>query len=436
MDCKKSTLLLCHSKKAMKSRKLPKGFVLCGLNCLTFVYFPLVLPIVTCSSSDLDYRLQRVKNVLKEVPLIDGHNDLPWNIRKFLKNQLKDFHFAGDLRQVQPWSNSAWSHTDLRRLKEGMVSAQFWSAYAPCSSQHLDAVQLTLEQIDLIRRLVNLYPHQMSLVTTASGIEKTHKSGKIASLIGVEGGHAIGTSLSVLRMFYQLGARYLTLTHTCNTPWADCCKVDEPGKYPHIGGLSKFGKLVVQEMNRLGMIVDLSHVSVPTMLDALGSSKAPVIFSHSSAHAICNSSRNVPDHVLQRIAINGGLVMVAFYPHFVSCSGQATLHDVVAHINHIREVAGIDHVGIGAGYDGVNLVPKGLEDVSKYPHLLAALLESEKWSEEDIAKLAGKNLIRVFKEVEAVRDEMELLKVPPLDQSIPAEDIMGRSYCRYQGPRT
>ncbi|XP_058988303.1 dipeptidase 1-like isoform X2 [Musca domestica] len=420
----------------MKSRKLPKGFVLCGLNCLTFVYFPLVLPIVTCSSSDLDYRLQRVKNVLKEVPLIDGHNDLPWNIRKFLKNQLKDFHFAGDLRQVQPWSNSAWSHTDLRRLKEGMVSAQFWSAYAPCSSQHLDAVQLTLEQIDLIRRLVNLYPHQMSLVTTASGIEKTHKSGKIASLIGVEGGHAIGTSLSVLRMFYQLGARYLTLTHTCNTPWADCCKVDEPGKYPHIGGLSKFGKLVVQEMNRLGMIVDLSHVSVPTMLDALGSSKAPVIFSHSSAHAICNSSRNVPDHVLQRIAINGGLVMVAFYPHFVSCSGQATLHDVVAHINHIREVAGIDHVGIGAGYDGVNLVPKGLEDVSKYPHLLAALLESEKWSEEDIAKLAGKNLIRVFKEVEAVRDEMELLKVPPLDQSIPAEDIMGRSYCRYQGPRT
>ncbi|XP_075144782.1 dipeptidase 1 [Haematobia irritans] len=420
----------------MKSRKLPKGFVLCGLNCLTFVYFPLVLPIVVCSANDFDYRLQRVKNVLKEVPLIDGHNDLPWNIRKFLKNQLKDFHFAGDLRQVQPWSNSAWSHTDLRRLKEGMVSAQFWSAYAPCSSQHLDAVQLTLEQIDLIRRLVNLYPHQMSLVTSATGIEKTHKSGKIASLIGVEGGHAIGTSLSVLRMFYQLGARYLTLTHTCNTPWADCCKVDEPGKYPHIGGLSKFGKLVVQEMNRLGMIVDLSHVSVPTMLDALGSSKAPVIFSHSSAHAICNSSRNVPDHVLQRIAINGGLVMVAFYPHFVSCSGQATLHDVVAHINHIREVAGVDHVGIGAGYDGVNLVPKGLEDVSKYPHLFAALLESDKWSEDDIAKLAGKNLIRVFKEVEAVRDELELLKVPPVDQSIPPEDIMGRSYCRYQGPRT
>ncbi|KAH8363060.1 hypothetical protein KR084_004940 [Drosophila pseudotakahashii] len=437
----------------MKSRKLPKGFVLCGLNCLTFVYFPLVLPILRCSAgaaagasgaggggsksaNDFDFRMQRVRNVLKEVPLIDGHNDLPWNIRKFLKNQLKDFHFGGDLRELAPWSSSAWSHTDLRRLKEGMVSAQFWSAYAPCSSQHLDAVQLTLEQIDLIRRLVNLYPHHMALVTTASGIEQTHRTGKIASLIGVEGGHAIGTSLSVLRMFYQLGARYLTLTHTCNTPWADCCKVDEPGKYPHIGGLSQFGKLVVKEMNRLGMIVDLSHVSVPTMLDALAASSAPLIFSHSSAHAICNSSRNVPDHVLQRIALNDGLVMVAFYPHFVSCSGQATLHDVVAHINHIREVAGIDHVGIGAGYDGVNLVPKGLEDVSKYPHLFAVLLESDKWSEEDIAKLAGRNLIRVFKKVEAVRDQMELLRVAPIDQSIPAEDIMGRSYCRYQGPRT
>ncbi|XP_017968835.1 dipeptidase 1 [Drosophila navojoa] len=441
----------------MKSRKLPK---VCGLNCLTLLCIPLVLPILRCTAvgtgnagssssssgsgsgsgsangGDFDYRLQRVRNVLKEVPLIDGHNDLPWNIRKFLKNQLKDFHFGSDLREMAPWSSSAWSHTDLRRLKEGMVSAQFWSAYAPCSSQHLDAVQLTLEQIDLIRRLVHLYPHHMALVTSAAGIEQTHRTGKIASLIGVEGGHAIGTSLSVLRMFYQLGARYLTLTHTCNTPWADCCKVDEPGKYPHIGGLSSFGKLVVKEMNRLGMIVDLSHVSVPTMLDALATSQAPLIFSHSSAHAICNSSRNVPDHVLQRIATNGGLVMVAFYPHFVSCSGQATLHDVVDHINHIREVAGIDHVGIGAGYDGVNLVPKGLEDVSKYPHLFATLLESDKWTEADIAKLAGRNFLRVFNEVEAVRDQMDLLRVQPIDQSIPAEDIMGRSYCRYQGPRT
>ncbi|XP_053968412.1 dipeptidase 1 [Anastrepha obliqua] len=413
-------------------------FVLCGFSFLIFLYLPLMLamPEQTRLANDFDYRLQRAKHVLRESPLIDGHNDLAWNIRKFLKNRLQDFPFASDLREVLPWSASAWSHTDLPRLKEGMVAAQFWSAYVPCSSQHMDAVQLTLEQIDLIRRLVNLYPNQMTFVTDASGIEEVHRSGKIASLIGVEGGHSIGTSLSVLRMFYQLGARYLTLTHTCNTPWADCCKVDEPGKYPHIGGLSKFGKLVVHEMNRLGMIVDLSHVSVPTMLDALSASKAPVIFSHSSAHAICNSSRNVPDHVLQKIAVNGGLVMVAFYPHFLSCSSQATLEDVIVHINHIREVAGVDHVGIGAGYDGVNLVPKGLEDVSKYPHLFAALLESDKWSEADIAKVAGKNLIRVFKEVEAVRDRMEQKKVPPVDQTIPPEDIMGRSYCRYQGPRT
>uniref|UniRef100_A0A1B0DDP6 Dipeptidase n=1 Tax=Phlebotomus papatasi TaxID=29031 RepID=A0A1B0DDP6_PHLPP len=173
--------------------------------------------------------------------------------------------------------------------------AMFWSAYVPCSSQHLDAVQLALEQIDLIRRLVSLYPQHMALVTTAKGIDESHQAGKLASLIGVEGGHAIGTSLGVLRMFYQLGARYLTLTHTCNTPWADCCKVDEPGRVPHIGGLSHFGT---------GMMVDLSHVSVPTMLDALATSKAPVIFSHSSAHAICNSSRNVPDHVLKRIVMS------------------------------------------------------------------------------------------------------------------------------------
>uniref|UniRef100_A0A182TGK3 Dipeptidase n=1 Tax=Anopheles melas TaxID=34690 RepID=A0A182TGK3_9DIPT len=300
----------------------------------------------------------------------------------------------------------------------------------------MDAVQLTLEQIDLIRRLVNLYPQHMALVTTADGIEESHRSGKLASLIGIEGGHSIGTSLGVLRTFYQLGARYLTLTHTCNTPWADCCKVDEPGRVPHIGGLSHFGTLVVTEMNRLGMIVDLSHVSVPTMLDALATSKAPVIFSHSSAHAICNSSRNVPDHVLKRIAVNGGLVMVAFYPHFVSCGEKATLKDVVAHINHIRDVAGVDHVGIGAGYDGVNLVPQGLEDVSRYPYLFAELLESERWTEEDIAKLAGRNLIRVFRQVEQVRDQLEAQGMLPIDQSIPPEDILGRSYCRYSGPRT
>ncbi|XP_011265198.1 dipeptidase 1 [Camponotus floridanus] len=374
-------------------------------------------------------RLAAARRILRDVPLIDGHNDLPWNIRKFLKNQLREFRFD-DLRDTHPWSRSAWSHTDLKRLKEGMVAAQFWSAYVPCSSQHLDSVQLALEQIDLIRRLVNKHQENMILVTTAEGIEKAHKEGRLASLIGVEGGHAVGASLAVLRMLYELGARYLTLTHTCNTPWADCSTADEPGQVPQIGGLSNFGKSVVLEMNRLGMMVDLSHVSVPTMLDAMMTSKAPVIFSHSSAHALCNSSRNVPDHALQALTKTGGIVMVSFYPHFISCGEKSTLEDVAAHINHVRKIAGVDHVGIGAGYDGINLTPTGLEDVSKYPELFAELL-ARGWSERDIQKLAGLNLIRVFKAVEKIRDELALKGMEPLEEEIPHEDIIGRDYCRY-----
>ncbi|XP_015191838.1 PREDICTED: dipeptidase 1 [Polistes dominula] len=374
-------------------------------------------------------RLAAARKILRDVPLIDGHNDLPWNIRKFLKNQLRGFRFD-DLSDIRPWSGNAWSHTDLRRLREGMVTAQFWSAYTPCPSQYHDSVQLALEQIDVIRRLVNKHPESMVLVTTAEGIERAHKDCKLASLIGVEGGHAIGTSLAVLRMLYELGARYLTLTHTCHTPWADCSKADEPGQVPHVGGLSNFGKSIVLEMNRLGMMVDLSHVSVPTMLDAMTSSRAPVIFSHSSAHALCNSSRNVPDHALRHLARTGGIVMVSFYPPFISCSETSTLQDVVAHINHIRNVAGVDHVGIGAGYDGINLTPAGLEDVSKYPELFAELL-ARGWSERDIQKLAGLNLIRVFKAVEQVRDRMAAAGMEPLEEEIPSEDILGRNHCRY-----
>ncbi|XP_011055902.1 PREDICTED: dipeptidase 1 isoform X2 [Acromyrmex echinatior] len=369
-------------------------------------------------------RLAAARRILKDVPLIDGHNDLPWNIRKFLKNQLREFRFD-DLSDIHPWSRSAWSHTDLKRLRQGMVAAQFWSAYVPCSSQHLDSVQLALEQIDLIRRLVNKHADSMVLVTTAEGIERAHKEARLASLIGVEGGHAVGASLAVLRMLYELGARYLTLTHTCNTPWADCSTADEPGQVPQIGGLSNFGK-----MNRLGMMVDLSHVSVPTMLAAMTTSRAPVIFSHSSAHALCNSSRNVPDHALRLLAQTGGIVMVSFYPHFISCGEKSTLEDVAAHINHVRKIAGVDHVGIGAGYDGINLTPTGLEDVSKYPELFAELL-AHGWSEKDIQKLAGLNLIRVFKAVEQIRDNLAAEGMEPLEEEIPQEDIIGRDYCRY-----
>ncbi|XP_026481606.1 dipeptidase 1-like [Ctenocephalides felis] len=386
-------------------------------------------------SSSVDNNMVVIRKILKETPLIDGHNDLAWNLRKFLKNQLRDFQFS-DLGMTKPWSNSVWSHTDLRRAKQGLLGAQFWSAYAPCSSQYLDAVQLTLEQIDVIRRLISQNNKQMRLVTSADGIEEAHRLGFLGSLIGVEGGHSIGNSLGVLRSFYDLGVRYLTLTHTCNTPWADCCLADEPGRVPHIGGLSNFGKAVIREMNRLGMLVDLSHVSQRVMLATLRQTEAPVIFSHSSAHQLCNNSRNVPDYILKKLAENGGIVMVAFYPHFVSCSSNATLLDVAAHIEHIREVAGIDHVGIGAGYDGVNLVPRGLEDVSRYPFLFQHLLATGRWSEMDLKKLAGQNLLRVLRQVENVRDRMSIDQIQPLDVKIPEQDVLGRVYCKYGGKIT
>ncbi|KAF4519884.1 hypothetical protein B566_EDAN005225 [Ephemera danica] len=358
----------------------------------------------------------RVRSLLEKVPLIDGHNDLPWNIRSYLRNHLRGFRFTEDLRQFKPWSHSVWSHTDLYRLQQGMVGAQFWSAYAPCSSQYLDSVQLTLEQIDVIRRLVARYPQHMEFVTSADGIMEAHRSRRLASLIGVEGGHAISTSLAVLRVLYRLGARYLTLTHTCSTPWADCSTVDAPGQIPDHNGLTDFGKTVVLEMNRLGMMVDLSHASVRTMLDVLETTRAPVIFSHSAAHALCNSSRNVPDHVLRLVAQNGGIVMVAFYNYFVSCNDTASIRDVLAHINHIRDVAGADH---------------GLEDVSGYPRLFGELLASPRWNELDVQKLAGLNLLRVMRQVEKVRDEMRAAGVTPSEESIPAEYLYGKNYCRF-----
>ncbi|XP_015431506.1 PREDICTED: dipeptidase 1 [Dufourea novaeangliae] len=382
-------------------------------------------------------RLAAARRILRDVPLIDGHNDLPWNIRKFLKNQLREFRFD-DLRDTQPWARSAWSHTDLRRLKEGMVAAQELLGLLEELYQGLmgfpgKAPQRTLNSplMEPLHLLMSLKGYKCPVKRR---IERAHKEGRLASLIGVEGGHAVGASLAVLRMLYELGARYLTLTHTCNTPWAECSTVDEPGQVARIGGLSNFGKSIILEMNRLGMMVDLSHVSVPTMLVAMRTSKAPVIFSHSSAHALCNSSRNVPDHALRRLAQINGIVMVSFYPHFISCGEKSTLEDVAAHIDHVRKIAGIDHVGIGAGYDGINLTPTGLEDVSKYPELFAELL-ARGWSEKDIQKLAGLNLIRVFKAVEEVRDKMAAEGIEPIEEEIPHEDIIGRDYCRYNVKR-
>ncbi|OAD57717.1 Dipeptidase 1 [Eufriesea mexicana] len=373
-------------------------------------------------------RLETVRQVLSEVPLIDGHNDLPWNIRNFVHNQLAEFDFDKDLREVAPWSKSAWSQTDLVRLRQGMVGGQFWAAYVPCESQYLNAVQLTLEQVDLIKRLIEKYSQRMQFAASSRGgylsrlsetaadleILEAHGSGRIASLIGVEGGHSLGSSLAVLRTLYQLGVRYLTLTHTCNTPWAKSSSVedeDEDG-----GGLTAFGKAVVQEMNRLGMLIDLSHTARATMRDALRASRAPLIFSHSSAFAICNSSRNVPDDILKQLAANGGLVMVTFYNYFVKCGSQATVSDVAEHIYYIRSLIGVDHIGVGGDFDGINKTPKGLEDVSKYPELFAELLRSGKWNVLDLKKVAGLNLLRVLRQVERVRDDMRTAGMTPSEE--------------------
>ncbi|KAI5641489.1 membrane dipeptidase (Peptidase family m19) domain-containing protein [Phthorimaea operculella] len=358
------------------------------------------------------------ERLLHDTPLVDGHNDLPWNIRKFLHNRIKDFRFDEDLRTISPWATSSWSHTDLPRLKQGRVAAQFWAAYVPCDAQHRDAVQLTFEQIDLIQRLTDKYQPQLTLCTSADDIIAAHANHRVCSLVGVEGGHAIGGSLGVLRTLYQVGVRYLTLTSTCDTPWAECASADraEPATPPR--GLTPFGKVVIKEMNRLGMLVDLSHVSERTMRDALSVSRAPVIFSHSSARALCNVTRNVPDTVLRLLAANKGLIMVNFYTSFLTCKETATVQDAIAHINHIRDVAGVDSVGLGAGYDGINFTPQGLEDVSSYPLLFAELME-EGWSIEELKKLAGLNLLRVLGAAENISKELAAAHVVPYEEVPP-----------------
>ncbi|XP_030080323.1 uncharacterized protein LOC111600556 [Drosophila hydei] len=376
------------------------------------VAVPLALRVA--ASAPFEERLRVAVQLLDQVPLIDGHNDLPWNIRKFLHNRLNDFNFDEDLRNVAPWARSHWSHTDLTRLKKGRISAQFWAAYVPCEAQHRDAVQLTLEQIDVIKRLTDRYSPQLTTCTSAQDIIDAHKNQQLCSLTGVEGGHSLGGSLAVLRTLYAIGVRYMTLTSTCHTPWADSSYADAPTFNMKHGGLTIFGKTIIREMNRLGMMVDLSHVSKGTMRDALEVSEAPVIFSHSSAYELCNTSRNVQDDILQSLAKNGGLVMVNFYSKFLSCSDNSTVQDAVAHINHIKRVAGIDHVGLGAGYDGINYTPKGLEDVSSYPTLFAELLGGG-WTMDELTKLAGGNFLRVMQQVEKLRDEKKAAGLKPYE---------------------
>jgi membrane dipeptidase len=369
------------------------------------------------------------------VLVVDGHNDLPWAMRKFSY----DFS-AVDVARSQPQL-----HTDLPRLRTGGVGAQFWSVFVPCTLTGEQAVTATFEQVDAVYLMLERYADDLVLVTSADGLDATlAEGGRIGSLMGAEGGHSIDNSLGTLRALYRLGVRYLTLTHNENTAWADSA-TDSPAA----GGLTAFGREVVREMNRLGMLVDLSHVAASTMRHALDETESPVIFSHSSARAVCDHPRNVPDDVLAQLPGNGGVCMVTFVPQFVSPTvrewglevqaaaeqagldprdweamsaftdaypgdaPQASLNDVVAHCEHVREVAGIDHIGLGGDFDGVTSLPVGLEDVSTYPALLDAL-RSRSWSEADLARLAHGNVSRVFHAAEDVASGLRRSRRPSI----------------------
>jgi len=368
-------------------------------------------------------QLAAARDLLRRVPLVDGHNDLPWAIRAEFGSDPVLAALTGPVLQTQ---------TDLPRLSEGGVAAQFWSVYVPGTLTGDAAVTAVLEQIDIVHRMIQAYPEHLELALTAADVQRAFAAGKIASLLGAEGGHSIASSLGVLRALYGLGVRYMTLTHNSNVGWADSAT-----DTPDAGGLTDFGRAVVREMQRIGMLVDLSHVAPSTMRDALDVAGAPVIFSHSSARALCDHPRNVPDEVLARLAVNGGVCMVTFVPAFVSpeCGAwqagllaeldrrgldrrdmsawdavapeweaahpvpEATLTQVADHIDHVRAVAGIDHIGIGGDYDGSAAMPTGLSDVSGYPALFAELL-TRGWTEPDCAALAGGNLLRVLRDAE------------------------------------
>ncbi len=379
--------------------------------------------------------VEEARELLRGFPVVDGHNDLPWALREQVRYDL-------DARDIATHQN-AHLHTDIPRLREGGVGAQFWSVYV--RSDLPDAVPATLEQIDCVRQLIARHPADLHRALTAADMEAARANGRIASLMGAEGGHSIAGSLGTLRGLYELGVRYMTLTHNDNVAWADSA-TDEP----RAGGLTDFGREVVREMNRLGMLVDLSHVAATTMRDALDTTAAPVIFSHSSSRTVCDHPRNIPDDVLERVPANGGVAMVTFVPKFVLQAAVdwtaaaddnmrahgfhqldttpeamkvhrafeernprpvATVATVADHLDHMREVAGIDHLGIGGDYDGTAFTPDGLSDVSGYPNLIAELLDRG-WSKPDLAKLTWRNAVRVLGAAEDVARDLRARRGP------------------------
>ena len=415
--------------------------------CNATLGLALLLGAGAAQAQPIDPKVQaRIDRILKRTPLIDGHNDIAEQLAEHYKRSIEGLASGTDQRSPDPLM------TDMARLRQGRVGGQFWSVYINGEITGDAAIRETIEQIDIVRRMIDAFPNDLELARTADDIVRIHKAGRIASMIGVEGGRQIGGSLAALRQYYNLGARYMTLTHNQTTEWADSATDD-----PKYDGLSPFGLEVVKEMNRIGMLVDLSHVSPATMKDAIAASRAPVIFSHSSAQGIGGHPRNVPDDVLRLLPANGGVVMVNWVPGFLldsvwnwgaEKSGEearlkaihraskakveagleaweaahpspvVTVAEVANHIEHVVKVAGHDHVGIGADLDGIDVTPQGLDGVEDYPLLFAELIRRG-WSDQNLAKLAGGNVLRVLRRAEAVAASMkaEPAALSPVDEA-------------------
>ncbi len=401
----------------------------------------------------IDPALQAAQAALAIAPVFDGHNDVPIQLRSRFDNQINDLDFADTTGTGSTHPHGRVMHTDIARLAEGRVGAQYWSVYVPVSLSEPEAVQMTMEQIDVMKRLIDRYPQALRYAETADEVEAAIADGRVASLLGMEGGHSIGSSLAVLRQMYALGARYMTITHSRNTPWADSAT-----DTPEHGGLSDFGKDVIREMNRIGMLVDLSHVSEDAMMDALDVARAPVIFSHSGVRAINGHARNVPNSVLARLPDNGGIVMVVALPGFLNNERRVWYAERVAevarleslhqgapafveaamvewdnanpepatmithmadHIDHIRDTIGVEYIGIGADFDGMPTGPIGFEDTSGYPQLFAELARRG-YSQVEMELIASRNAMRVLREAE--RYAASVSSQAPIETLIPDQE--------------